>query len=124
GTLTLNKSAGATALAGNLLAGDPVAGTGATVRYLQGNQIADTAAVGLTNLSTLDLNGNSDAVGTLTLQGGTSAATTVSQGGGTLTLAGNLNVGLSGTGATGVVLAGPINLGTQPHEVVVADGAA
>src|SRR5262249_14941357 len=74
--------------------------------------------------STLDLNGNNDTFGILALQSGTAAASTVAQGVGTLTLLGNIYVGLTGTGATGVSLAGAVNFGLSPREVNVTDGAA
>ena len=56
----------------------------------------------------------------MSLQSGTSVSSTVNLGTGTLTLGGNLYVGVSGTGATPVSLAGDVNLGASPREFNVA----
>src|SRR5439155_3702308 len=71
-----------------------------------------------------DLNGNSDTIGALTVQTGTATAATVLQGGATLTLTGNLYVGISGTGAIGVTLPGAVNFSISPREINVADTTA
>jgi autotransporter-associated beta strand protein len=64
GTLLLNKTAGQNAVAGNLDV------FGGTVRLMAPNQIADTAAVTVSNpTSTLDLNGHSETVTTLNVTG-------------------------------------------------------
>jgi autotransporter-associated beta strand protein len=126
GTLTLSKAAGVAAIPGNLMIGEPVAGTGAVVTYAAGsaNQLAPGAAVAVLFNSTLNLTGNNDTYAGLTLQSGSAQAATVNPAGGTITLAGNLYTGLVGTGATGVNLTAPLNLGLSPREINVADGAA
>jgi len=92
GTLLLNKTAGQNAIAGNLDV------FGGTVRLMASNQIADTAAVTVSNVaSTLDLNGKSETFtslngtgGNVTLGGGAGGSLLVTQAlnlsGGTLDL--------------------------------------
>jgi len=67
--------------------------SGGTVRLLASNQIADTAAVTVNTSGLLDLNNNSDAVGSVTLSTGT-----LTTGTGTLTLDGNVTA----TGASSI----------------------
>ncbi|QIF01737.1 autotransporter-associated beta strand repeat-containing protein [Roseimicrobium sp. ORNL1] len=61
-TLLLNKSDGATAIAGNLFLGD-------TVRLMQSHQIADTSLVYMTFNGKLDLAGNEEVIGGLLSSG-------------------------------------------------------
>jgi autotransporter-associated beta strand protein len=65
GVLELNKSGGATAIAG-----DVGAAGGATIRLLQSNQIADTSIMLLGAGGTFDLAGKSEVIGGLTNIGG------------------------------------------------------
>ena len=58
------------------------------------------------------------------IQTGTSATSTITQGSGVLTLAGNLYVNQTGTGAIGAGLPGSVILAGGPRDVVVADGTA
>jgi len=116
GTLTLNKT-GATAIAGDLAIGD---GTGVdTVQLLQGNQIADTAAVTIQASGVLDRNGQSDAIGALNLNGGAvsgagtltlggtvTSTGTSSLGGGATNLGGGQTFDVTGTLSVGDVLSG------------------
>ena len=68
GEIDLNKTAGVTAIPGNLVVGD---GTGAeVVKNLTADQIADTSAVTINVGSTLNLNNNNDAINTLTMTDG------------------------------------------------------
>lgn len=91
GTLALGKTAGTTAIAGNL-----VVNNSGTVQLNAANQIADTASVTLNNSATLNLNGNAETLGQLTSTSGTSA---VALGAGALTLSGpnNTNSNYAGT---------------------------
>ncbi len=76
GTVVLGKTAGTTAVAGNLMIGD---GTGSdTVRLAAANQIADTARVTLTagGTPTFDLAGHAETIGSLA-SANTSAAVTL-----------------------------------------------
>lgn len=85
GTLDLAKSAGVTALAGNLVIGD---GThAATVTLVNANQIGDASAVTLASGTTvLNLNHHSDTIGSLA---SANASAAVQLGAGTLTTGGN-----------------------------------
>ena len=85
GTLLLNKTAGVTAVSGNLVVGN---GGSATASLLANNQIADTSAVTLNSagLPTLNLNGFSEAIGSLS---SANTAATVQLGSGTLTTGGS-----------------------------------
>ncbi|MEZ0274833.1 MAG: beta strand repeat-containing protein, partial [Roseimicrobium sp.] len=65
GVLELNKSGGATAIAG-----DVAAAGGGTIRLLQSNQIADTSIMILGTGGTFDLAGKSEVIGGLTNVGG------------------------------------------------------
>jgi hypothetical protein len=61
----LNKSGGATAIAGNLVIGD---GSGSdVVQFLQNNQIADTSSVTVNTGGTFDLVGATDTIGALSM---------------------------------------------------------
>jgi len=92
GTLDLAKSAGITALAGNLLIGD---GSGAaTVRIVNNEQIADTSSVVLSagGAPTLNVNGRTETIGSLS---STNTAASVLLGNG-----GSLRTGGDGTSTT------------------------
>ncbi len=85
GTLVLNKTAGVTAIAGNITVGD---GTGTdTLRLGANNQIADTTHVTLAAGAVFDVNGKTETIGNLL-----SSATDSSV---TLGAAGNLTVTVS-----------------------------
>jgi len=86
GTLLLDKTGGATAVTGDLHIQN-----GSTVQLLAGNQIADGAAVVITDASDLDLNGFNETIGSLSSG---SSASQVHLGSGTLT------TGLDGTNTT------------------------
>jgi uncharacterized repeat protein (TIGR01451 family) len=101
GTLLLNKSSG-NAVPGTLTV------PGGTVRLLASNQIADTGAVTVSASGLLDLNNNSDAVGSVTLSMGA-----VTTGTGTLTLGGNV----TDTGASSI--SGNLALGAAKRTFTV-----
>lgn len=113
GTLVLNKTAGVNAIAGALTIGDGTGGAGADVVRLSANQqIADNAAVTVNRSGRLELNGNSETIGTLTLTGGA-----VTSGAGTLTLGGNVTGNASSTSAT---ISGNLDLGGATRTFTVA----
>lgn len=85
GSLILSKADHVNAIGGNLIVGIPNPTIPAFAQYASGNQISDTASVTVEITHTLDLNGFSDAIGSLTLNGGS-----VTTGSGTLTLLGDL----------------------------------
>jgi autotransporter-associated beta strand protein len=112
GTLLLSKSAG-NAVGGPLTVGGGSAT--ALARLTASNQLGG-AAVTVASPGTLDLNGNSDAVGTLTLNGGTvtTEAGTLTLGGGvtdtgTSSISGNLALG-TGAGAFTVNASGTLTV--------------
>ena len=70
GTLALGKTAGVSALGGDLQIGD--GSTAGTVRLLASDQIPDGSAVSLQAGATFDANGLSESAGALTLGAGTS----------------------------------------------------
>jgi autotransporter-associated beta strand protein len=85
GELDLNKTAGVNAIGGNVTIGD---GTGTdTLKLLAANQIADTSVVTLTigGSAVLNLNGNSETIGSLTDSGSGASTASVQLGAGTLT---------------------------------------
>ena len=81
----------------------------ATVRLLANNEIADTVGVTVRGGSVLDLNGFSDTIGPLGLLAETASGAQVTTGAGTLTLGGDVTVGLVGTGATGATISGNLS---------------
>jgi uncharacterized repeat protein (TIGR01451 family) len=130
GGLTVNDTGGTVALSGtadtytgtttaqagllllNNSTGNAVPGTltvsGGTVRLLASNQIADTAAVTVNPSGLLDLNNNSDTVGSVTLSTGT-----ITTGTGTLTLGGKV----TDTGASSI--SGNLALGNGSRTFIV-----
>ncbi|HND52556.1 MAG TPA: autotransporter-associated beta strand repeat-containing protein, partial [Pirellulaceae bacterium] len=131
GMLRLSKTAsmavpGDVAAGTALVIGDLSTGGAASVVLTAGagEQIADGVHVSVLAGSSLALSGTNETIGRLTVQAGTSSSSTIMQAGGRLTLGGNLYVGKSGTGAVGVVIPGPINLGSASREFNVVDGAA
>lgn len=115
GLLQLNKTVGEDAITGFLQIGD---GSGALasagVRLLAAHQINDSCEVIIRSDGTLDLNGNSDAIGTLNLSGND-----VTTGAGTLTLGGNLSVNPTTRTAT---ISGNLSLGNTTRTLSVPDG--
>src|SRR5262249_43201025 len=81
-TLVLSKSAGSTAVPGDMVIGSGAAG--ALVQESAPDQISDTANVTVNAGATLDLNDQDDSIGGLLLQGGavTTGAATLTLGGG------------------------------------------
>ena len=85
GELDLNKTAGVSAIAGDLTIGD---GTSTdTVRLLAANQISDTSVVTLTlaGAAVFNLNGNNETIGSLTDSAVGASGAAVQLGAGTLT---------------------------------------
>jgi len=78
GTLALNKTAGTTAIAGDLSIG-----TSGTVQLQAANQISDSSTVNITGSGVLDLNGQSE---TVTAVNSASSSAAVKLGSGTLTI--------------------------------------
>jgi autotransporter-associated beta strand protein len=116
GTLVLNKTAGASAIAGDLIINN-----GGTVRLDASNQIVDSGAnIRVNQGGTLNLNNQSDAIYSLTLTGGT-----VSTGTGTLTLA-NTGSGALTTNAASAsaTISGRLALDAYSHAFAIADGSA
>ena len=107
GELDLNKTAGVNAIGGNLVIGD---GSGSdSVKLIAANQIPDTADVTVSNTATLNLNGNSETIGTLNGSGtvdgmsGTPVLTVSGSGNSTFSglvknTAGSLTLAKSGSG--------------------------
>lgn len=115
GTLVLAKTSG-NAIAGGLVIGD---GSGVdTVQLGSSNQIADASAVSIRSSGVLNLNNNSETVGSLAVTGGASVAT----GTGALTL--NGDVSHDGVGSSSATLAGNLNLGGAVRTFTVGDSAA
>src|SRR6185295_18482403 len=86
GLLELNKPAGFVAITGPLTIGDGTGADGsAIVRLLGPTAVSASSAVTIEADGLLDLNGNSNAIGSLTLAGGD-----VTTGLGTLTLGGDV----------------------------------
>jgi autotransporter-associated beta strand protein len=101
GALTLNKTAGVTAVPGALIVGDGIREPGSlpdSVFGFASNQIADDAPITVTASGLLDLGNGSDTIGPLTIGGGDVF--------GNVTLGGDVQA--SGTGA----IFANINLGT------------
>jgi autotransporter-associated beta strand protein len=71
GILSLNKSAGVTAISGALTVGNDLGGADAdVVRLLADDQIADNAPITLNSSGLLDINGHVEVLGPLTFNGG------------------------------------------------------
>jgi autotransporter-associated beta strand protein len=105
GTLSLNKT-GVNAIAGDLTIGD---GTGTDVATLAAsNQIVDTVLVTIASSGRLNLNGQTETIGSLTSSG-------ILAGTGTLTVTGNVtaNTGATFTGSPNVTLAPAANTTRQ-----------
>jgi len=116
GTILLNKTAGQDAISGALVIGDDSGGANAdVVRLSAANQLPDNTAVTINTSGLLDLNGNSDKVGTLDMTAGS-----VTTGAGTLTLGGTV----TGNGnANSATISGNLNLGGD-RTFTIANGAA
>ena len=114
GTLFLNKNSGAQAIVGSSITiGD---GTGSDLLSLQqSNQIADGVPVTINSSGTLDLQANSEAIGSLTMTGGTVNGT------GTLTLLGSLTTNASGVSPA---INPNLDLGGGTRTFSIADGIA
>lgn len=118
GEVRLAKTSG-NAIAGNLVIGDGV--NASSVRLLGSNQIADTSAVTIAAQGVLNLDGHSDAIGSLTLSGG-STVTTNTSGAGTLVLCGDL--AHTGEGASSATISAGLNLGGATRIFAIANSAA
>ena len=95
GTLVFNKTAGVDAMAGTVLTIGDAAGAAnsATLQLSASNQIPDTAGVTVNADGQLNLQGFTDAIGTLTMSGGSVTGTGTSL----LVLGGDLTVTATGT---------------------------
>lgn len=134
GSLLLNKTAGTTAVGGNLNIN-----AGGTVTLLAGEQIIDTSVVTVTG-GAFNLNGNPETIGRFVLNSGT-----LSQGGALLTLTSNGgstllmgdgtsitgNVAMTGSGTVvyngttnAATLSGNLDLGSSTHTFNIANGTA
>jgi len=111
GTLILSKIGG-NAIAGPLVIGD---GVGTDTVFLNNSNQINNKAVTINSSGVLDLNSNSDAIGTLTMTGGSVMTET-----GTFTLGGDVTTNANPTSAT---ISGNFNLGGN-RTFTVADGAA
>lgn len=115
GTLLLGKNSGA-AIGGDLVIGD---GSGTdTVQFSTANQLASAANVTVNGSGVLDLNGNNQAIASLTLGGGALITT----GTGALTLGGD--VSHNGSGAQTATISGKIDLGGTTRTFTVNDSSA
>ena len=116
GELDLNKTAGTNAFAGNLTIGDSVGGLNADiVKLLAANQIP-AIIININNSGKLDLNNNSDVIGTLNITGGN-----ITTGAGILTLGGNLTGNADVNTAT---ISGNLDFGSATRTFTIADGTA
>jgi autotransporter-associated beta strand protein len=111
GTLVLAKTSG-NAITGALVIGD---GVGTDTVQLNGPNQINNKAVTINSSGVLDLNANSDAIGTLTMTGGSVITET-----GTFTLGGDVTTNAFTASAT---ISGNFNLGAN-RTFTVADGAA
>jgi autotransporter-associated beta strand protein len=103
------------AIPGELIVGDGNGLVGTDVLRLQANdQIADTSAVTVKNSGLIDLNNNSDRIGSLTMQGGT-----VETGTGVLFLGGNVS---TITDSNTALIEGHLSLGGESRTFFVAPG--
>lgn len=114
GTVTLGKTAGVTAISGDLFIGNGGAILD-TVRLLTDDQIADTADVIMDDSGVFDLNNQNESIATLTMEGGQ-----VTTGTGTLTN-GNITTLASSETAT---IDGNLHLGNSTRTFNIADGLA
>lgn len=114
GTVTLNKTAGVTAIPDDLLIGNGGAILD-IVRLLTANQIADTADVIMDDSGVLDLNNLNDGIATLTMTGGT-----VNTGTGTLT---NGNITTLASAETAIIN-GNLHIGNATRTFNVGGGTA
>ena len=106
-----------TAIPGDLIVGDGNGLVGTDVlRLLTDDQIADTSDVTVKNSGIMDLQGNSDAIGSLTMQGGT-----IDTGAGVLTLGGNV-IGMADTHVA--VINGSLSLGGTTRTFTITNGSA
>lgn len=100
GTVTMNKADGT-----NALVGDTNVNSGGSLRWVQNNQIADTASVVINSGGTLDLNGKVETLNSLSVLNGANAFTTGA--GANLETTGNLNLGtVTGTVSSASTLKG------------------
>ena len=113
GGLELNKPVGVNALATGLTIGDYVGSAGsAFATLLQSDQILATQAVTVQGEGVFDMGGFSDTIASLTLNIGPNASPVVNSGAGTLTVNGNITVGvINGGRATGATINGNLALG-------------
>jgi autotransporter-associated beta strand protein len=127
GVLELAKNGGAIAaiaIPNALVVGDDVGVGDATAKSNFSNQIADTASVTVSSDGAFQLPSGSDSIGALTLHTGTSSGASITTSGGGLTLGGDLNLVVTGTGAVGASINAPINLGSTARLIAVEDGNA
>ncbi len=121
GTLLLNQTGGV-AVPGTLVVGDGVGGSGINkvdiARLGASNEIATTPAVTVNNSGLLDLNSNSNTIGSLTMSGGTVTTET-----GTLTLGGNVAGFASITNITPATINGNLSLGTAVRTFDIQQGS-
>ncbi len=122
GFLFLAKTGGAVAIpaAGLVVTGD------AFVQYQQGDQIADTAPVRVTNGTRLDLDTFSDTIGPLTLGAttGSDVAFVTTAGAGTLRLNGDVTREVSAAMPGAAQIIGRLDLNGATRTITVADSAA
>ena len=123
GILKLNKAAGVNAIASGLTIGgyvDSVVSPRALL--LQDNQIAPTQALTLNGEGVFDMGGSSDTVGSLTVNIAPNASPVLTTGTGTLTVNGNLTVGvISGGRASGATISGNLALGGSAARTVTVN---
>jgi autotransporter-associated beta strand protein len=138
GTLLLNKTGGAVAVAGDLTIGDGVDGL-AVARWVQSNQVVDTATVTVKSDGTMDLGGQAETVAVLRVRDGqvmTGAGGVLTTGlldmaGGTVTigaggqvaLTGNVTATSSAQGKALVTGPGTLSLGSATRDFTVSAGA-
>ena len=128
GTLECNKfhisfpiSIADTAIAGDLVVGSGSAGPD-VVRLLFANQIANTSDITINAAGLLDLNGDSDTIGTLTFSSGGVVTNT---GTGVLTLSGNVTATSLGSGTfPNCIIYGGLSLGASTRTFTVNSNVA
>ncbi|MFM7844719.1 MAG: beta strand repeat-containing protein, partial [Planctomycetota bacterium] len=81
-------------------------------------------AVSIQPAGTLNLNGNSDSVASLTLEGSITSASTVATGTGTLTLNGDVTSNIDSIGSQATTISGNLALGAATRTFTVADGVS